>query len=233
MTAVEDPNLLRRIDLFKGLGLAQLAQLNRLLQRLDLPAGDRFLATEQPGETVFVILEGTVKIYVEPPRGREVFLAFLGPGDTVGEMSLLEAGARSANAATTEPSCLLLMDRATFHSCLQRMPPLSYNLVRLLASRLRLANEQIQALSLPDLHTRMARQLLALVDRYGAPGREGSVRIPLRLTDADLAAMASVALEQVEPVLEGWIAGGVIARTGSRIEVRDRQMLLAEGKPAG
>src|SRR6476660_7077577 len=101
MTAVEDPNLLRQIRLFQGLGLVQLAQLNRLLQNVDLPAGERFLAAEQPGEVVYVILSGTIKVYVEPPDGSEVVLAFLGPGDTVGEMSLLESDCLLKDTATT------------------------------------------------------------------------------------------------------------------------------------
>jgi CRP/FNR family cyclic AMP-dependent transcriptional regulator len=222
MTAVEDPNLLRQIRLFHGLGLVQLAQLNRLLQRSDLPAGSRFLAAEQPGEEVYVILDGTVKVYVESPDGREVVLAYLGPGDTVGEMSLVESGGRSASAVTTEPSRLLFMDRATFHSCLQRMPPLSYNLVRLLATRLRFANEQIQALSLSDLRCRVARQLSALADLYAEAGREGTVRIPLRLTAADLGAIAGAPAAEVEPLLREWEERGCITRIRSRIEVGDR-----------
>jgi CRP/FNR family cyclic AMP-dependent transcriptional regulator len=228
MTAVDDPNLLRQIGLFQGLGLAQLAQLNRLLQSADLPAGKRFLAADQPGEAVYVILTGTVKVFVEQPDGREVVLAFLGPGDTVGEMSLVESDGRSASAMATEPSRLLFMDRATFHSCLQRFPPLSYNLVRLLASRLRFANEQIQARSVADLQGRVARQLLALADRYGAPGGEGSVRIPLRLDAAALAEIAGAPEEQVEPVLRELEEAGCITRTESHVEIRDRQELARQ-----
>jgi CRP/FNR family cyclic AMP-dependent transcriptional regulator len=230
MTAVEDPNLLRQIRLFQGLGLVQLAQLNRLLQNVDLPAGERFLAAEQPGEVVYVILSGTIKVYVEPPDGSEVVLAFLGPGDTVGEMSLLESDGRSASAMTTEPSRLLRMDRATFHSCLQRMPPLSYNLVRLLASRLRFANEQIQALRMPDLDRRLARQLCALADRYGCPGGEGSVRIPLHLDGAALSGMAAAGAGEVEAVLQDFAAAGYLVRAGSRIEVRNRQELTRRAR---
>jgi len=231
MTAVEDPNLLRQVRLFQGLGLVQLAQLNRLLQSLDLPAGSRFLAAEQLGETVYVILAGTVKIYVQPQEEREVVLAFLGPGDTVGEMSLVESGSRSASAVTTEPTRLLLLDRATFHSCLQRMPPLSYNLVRLLASRLRFANEQIQALNLPDLRCRVARQLCALVDLYSDAGREGSVRIPLRLTTGDLGGLAGARAEEVEPILRELEERGCLTRAGGRLEIRDRFELARHCRP--
>lgn len=231
MTAVEDPNLLRQIRLFQGLGLVQLAQLNRLLQNVDLPAGERLLTAEQPGEAVYVILSGTIQVFVEPPDGSEVVLAFLGPGDTVGEMSLLESDGRSASAMATEPSRLLLMDRATFHSCLQRMPPLSYNLVRLLASRLRFANEQIQALRIPDLGRRLCRQLCALADRYGCPGGEGSVRIPLFLDGAALSRMAAAGVDEAARVLRDLETAGCLAWNGSRIEIRNRQELARRALP--
>ena len=123
-----------------------------------------------------MLLSGTVKIYVTRADGREVILAFLGPGDTVGEMSLVDSAGRSANVVTTEPSRLLWMDRATFQTCLRTLTPLANNLVRLLAHRLRFANEQIQALCTLDVPGRVARQILAMADRYGSleDGRRGA-----------------------------------------------------------
>ncbi len=97
-----------------------------------IPAGTHFITADQPGEVVYVILEGTVKIYVTREDGREVILAFLGRGDTVGEMSLIDSAGRSANVVTTERSRLLWMDRATFQTCLRTLTPLANNLVRLL-----------------------------------------------------------------------------------------------------
>src|SRR4029079_10161707 len=84
MIAVEDPTLLGELELFQGLAPAELAELNRLLRGSTVQAGTHFITAEQPGEVVYVLLEGTVKIYVTRRDGREVILAFLGPGDTVG-----------------------------------------------------------------------------------------------------------------------------------------------------
>ena len=58
----------------------------------------------QPGELVYVLLDGTVKIYVDQIDGSEVILAFLGPGDTFGEMSMVDSAGRSANVVTLEKS---------------------------------------------------------------------------------------------------------------------------------
>jgi CRP/FNR family cyclic AMP-dependent transcriptional regulator len=239
MGAVADPTQLRELELFQGLSADHLAQLNQLLRASNQPAGTHFITAEQPGEVVYVLLEGTVKIYVSRADGREVILAFLGPGDTVGEMSLVDSAGRSANVVTTEPSRLLWMDRASFQSCLRSMAPLANNLVRLLSQRLRFANEQIQALCTLDVPGRVARQILALADRYGrvpagavrpatgaaaAPG--GEVRIQLRLTQSDLGEVVGASRERVnQAIVEFKQLGYIAVDSDHRIHVRNRQAL--------
>ena len=226
MIAVEDPTVLGELELFQGLAPAELAELNRLLRSSTVQAGTHFITAEQPGEVVYVLLEGTVKIYVNRCDGREVILAFLGPGDTVGEMSLADSAGRSANVVTTERSRLLWMDRATFQSCLRTMAPLANNLVRLLSHRLRFANEQIQALCTLDVPGRVARQILALADRYGSPEAGGEVWIPLRLTQSDLGEIVGASRERVNQVIVEFKQRGLISVDPvHRIHVHNRQEL--------
>ncbi len=223
MPAVENPRSLGELDLFQGLAPEQLAELNGLLRSQTVQAGTHFITAEQPGEVVYVLLEGTVKIYVTRVDGREVILAFLGPGDTVGEMSLVDSAGRSANVVTTEPSRLLWMDRATFQACLRTLTPLANNLVRLLAHRLRFANEQIQALCTLDVSGRVARQILAMADRYGSRQADGDVRIPLRLTQSDLAEIVGASRERVNQVIVDFKHRGFISvDPDHRIRVHDR-----------
>jgi CRP/FNR family cyclic AMP-dependent transcriptional regulator len=209
--AVIDPGRLGALELFQGLSAAELARINGLLRSQAVPAGAHFITAEQPGEVVYVLLSGTVKIYVTRADGREVILAFLGPGDTVGEMSLVDSAGRSANVVTTEPSRLLSMDRAAFQTCLRTITPLANNLVRLLANRLRFANEQIQALCTLDVSGRVARQILALADRYGSRETGGEVRIPIRLTQSDLAEIVGASRERVNQVIVELKTQGAIA----------------------
>jgi CRP/FNR family cyclic AMP-dependent transcriptional regulator len=210
MGAVQDSNRLGDLELFQGLKAEELAELNGLLHSQTVQAGAHFITAEQPGEVVYVLLSGTVKIYVTRADGREVILAFLGPGDTVGEMSLVDSAGRSANVVTTEPSRLLWMDRATFQTCLRTLTPLANNLVRLLAHRLRFANEQIQALCTLDVPGRVARQILAMADRYGSL-EGGEVRIPIRLTQSDLAEIVGASRERVNQVIGELKQRGAIA----------------------
>ena len=87
VTAVSDPNQLGEIPLFDGIPADRLKRLNEVMHRKTVPAGTNMITAEQPGEVVYVLLDGTVKILIEQMDGREVILAFLGAGDTV----LLEA----------------------------------------------------------------------------------------------------------------------------------------------
>ncbi|HPK66907.1 MAG TPA: cyclic nucleotide-binding domain-containing protein, partial [Thermoanaerobaculia bacterium] len=83
---VKDPSSLGEFALFRGLAPADLQRINERLHRRVVPAGTNLIIADQPGEVVYLLVEGTVKILVEQPAAREVILAFLGHGDTVGEM---------------------------------------------------------------------------------------------------------------------------------------------------
>jgi len=201
MAAVSDPGTLGELPLFRGLPLEQLAQLNHLLRRKTFPAGAEIITAEQPGEVGYIIVSGTVKIHVEQAEGSDVILAILGAGEIVGEMSLVERMGHSATVVTLEDAMLLWMDRTAFEECLRTMPGMTYNLVRVLARRLRLADAHIQSLAALDVFGRVARQLLAFAQEYGVPAPNGAILIPLRLTQSDLASLVGASRVRVNQVL--------------------------------
>ena len=197
MPALKDPQALAEIPLFRGLPIEELERLNGQLYRKRFPSGASIMTAEQPGEAIYILLEGTVKIYVDKADGTEVILALLGAGDTIGEMSLVDSAGHSASVITMEKSIFLWLDRRSFHNCLDTVPGLTRNLVRLLSGRLRLANEQVLALSTLDVTGRVARQILAFAERYGMEDAGGDVGIPLRLTQTDLAGLVGASRERV------------------------------------
>lgn len=226
MPALSDPNALAEIALFRGLPPERLRRLNDQLHKKSVPAGTNMITAEQPGEVVYVLLEGTVKILIEQMDGREVILAFLGAGDTVGEMSLVDSAGRSANVMTMEKCTFLWMDRNTFHDLLKNVPEFTQNLVRMLSSRLRMANEQIQSLSSLDVAGRLARQILAFAERYGQEEPGQGVRIPLRLTQSDLAELVGASRERVNQVMVDFRQKGYLAvDSAHRILVHKAQEL--------
>jgi CRP/FNR family cyclic AMP-dependent transcriptional regulator len=219
---------LGQYEIFRGVPRDALGHLAARLRRRTVAPGTNLIIAEQPGEVVYVLVEGTIKILVEQLDGREVILAVLGPGDTVGEMSLVDSAGRSANVMTLERCTFLCLDKSTFQEALGSVPEFTRNLVRLLASRLRLANAQIQALSTLDVAGRLARQLLAFAERYGrtADGAPGGVRIGLRLTQADLADLVGASRERVNQVMRELRERGLISvDRARRIQVHEREAL--------
>ena len=201
MPALDSAEDLSIVELFKGLSEGQLAKVASLLHRKTFHPGSNLMMAQQTGEVVYIILSGSVKICLDREDGTEVIIAILGPGDTVGEMSLIDNTNRCANVMTLEDSMLLWMDKGAFQECLRTMQPMSFNLFRILAQRLRLANEQIQALAAMELESRVARQLLAFALRYGKKSPHGEVAIPLRLTQSDLAALVGASRERINQVM--------------------------------
>jgi CRP/FNR family cyclic AMP-dependent transcriptional regulator len=228
MPAVEDLSILSTIPLFEGVAHSDLEQLNQLLHKKAFATGTNVITVADRTELVFILLDGTVKIYVDQIDGSEVILAFLGPGDTFGEMAMVGSAGRSANVVTLERCSTLAMDKSSFHRCLKEMNELSYNLVSLTARRLRLANEQIQALSTLDVRGRVARQIVAFGQQYGEPIEPKGVRIPLRLTQTDVASLVGASRERVNQVIVDFKESGFISVDPThRISVHDQDALIA------
>jgi CRP/FNR family cyclic AMP-dependent transcriptional regulator len=197
----QSETVLKGITLFRGLSSEHLFSLGNLLHTQRFLAGSTIMSAEQVGEVVYLIIDGTVKIHVANDDGSYVVISILGPGDIVGEMSLIDNTRRCASVVTLETSNMLWMDRTAFRRCLRTMPILSYNVACILAARLRLANEHIQALAACEVESRVARQLLAFAARYGRATPGGGVLIPIRLTQTDIASMVGASRESVNKIM--------------------------------
>jgi CRP/FNR family cyclic AMP-dependent transcriptional regulator len=198
--AILDPTNLRRVALFRDMALPQLAVLNGLMRRHVLPAGSRILMTEQLEDTAYVIQMGVVKVVVEQADGSELILAILGPGDVIWALTIGESPNGAHSILPLDETNLFWIDREAFERCLQTMPALSANLSKVLARRVRLANDRIEALAGMDVRSRLVRHLLLLAREYGKPTEDGTgscVQIPLRLTQGDLARLVGASRVRV------------------------------------
>jgi CRP/FNR family transcriptional regulator, cyclic AMP receptor protein len=223
MTGVANPSDLGKLELFGGLSASELTRVNDLLGHTTFPTGAMIMTATQPGEMAYIIIDGTLKVSTLEAGGRELTLALLGPGEIVGELALADRSGRSADVTTLEPSTLVWIDRGSFEGLRRDIPAITENLLRLLARRLRLANAQLQAMATLDVHGRVARQLLALADALGEELLDGGVRIPLRITQSDLASLVGATRVRVNEVLVGFTRRNSIAVDGKhRITIRDR-----------
>ena len=219
-------SLLAGIGLFQGLTPDQLARVGRSVRRRAFSKGTNIFTSEQPGESLYFILNGKVKVYIEQRDGTEVTLSILGRGDTFGEMSLFDESGRSASVVTIEDVVLLWMDRQAFQDCLAEVPPLWRNLVRILSARVRVADEHIQALARLDVYGRVARQLLSFAERYGQPASNGTILIPLQLSQGDIADLVGASRKRVNQVIVAFKSQGLIAMDDdSKFQILDRETL--------
>src|SRR5215208_1215725 len=217
-------NLLADIGLFTGLTPAQLDWIAQRAHRRVFEAGRNLMTIEQPGEAVYIILHGTVKIHVEQNE-RDVILSILGAGDLLGEMSLIDSVGRSASAVTLEDSLLLWMDKVTFNSMLDNFPAVARNLVKILSARVRLSDQLIQALATLDVNGRVARQLLAFAEKYGG-AKDGATQIRIDLTQGDIADLVGASRKRVNQTMVLLKERGLIdTDTDGRIAIKDGEGL--------
>jgi CRP/FNR family cyclic AMP-dependent transcriptional regulator len=202
-------NLLEGIELFQGLTAEQLDSVARRTYRQTFPAGTNVITADQPGEAVYVVSRGTVKIHIEQAGGRDVILSILGRGDVLGEMSLIDSVGRSANVTTLEDSLMLWMGKETFQDLLDNYSCIARNLVQILSARIRLSDQLIQALATLDVYGRVARQLLAFADKYGTTANDG-LQISITFTQGDMADLVGASRKRVNQVMVSFKEQGLI-----------------------
>jgi len=159
---------------------------------------------------VVLLRSGRVKVTSTTPAGREVVLAFRGPGELVGELGAIDDEPRSATIVAVDPVEALTIPPRDFLAFLEEHPSASLALVRVLSQRLRDADaKRIEFAALNTLG-RVAHRLLELCDRFGDP-ENGSIRIALPLSQEELAGWTGSSLESVGRALQTmrelhWIA---------------------------
>jgi CRP/FNR family cyclic AMP-dependent transcriptional regulator len=225
---VPDAAALAETALFEGVTTEQLETIRHHFRSKTFAAGTNVVTAEQPGEVVFVILSGTVKVQVDQLDGSEVILAILGAGQSIGEMSVADKLGRSASVITLDESTLAWIGRATFATYQQLWPRLTQNLATILSNRLRAANAHIQALATQDVYGRIARELLSLAETYGKDNGKGGILIPMRLTQGDLASLVGASRVRVNQALVLFKERGYISVDAvHRITVHNEAALAA------
>jgi CRP/FNR family transcriptional regulator, cyclic AMP receptor protein len=226
-----ESRVLSEVALFRGLPTEQLSDIEARLRRKTFLAGANVITAEESDETVYVVLEGSVKVYVTRPDGSEVILAILGAGEIVGEMSIADSLGRSANVITLEETIFLLMDRGTFRASVEELPTMALNLADALSRRLRLANAHLRSVAAMDVQGRVAAQLLALAQEYCEPSSRNGTLIPLPLTQSDLAALVGASRVRVNQAIAFFKKRRYLSvGTDHRITVHDADALARRAR---
>lgn len=199
---------LREVPLLRMLDEADLAEIAELLIERKFPKGATILEEGVPGDYMYLIEQGQVKVTKISDDGREKVLETLSAGDFVGEMALLDEEPRSASVKTTRTCVLQALSRQDFLRLLKRNPEVSMTLIRVLSHRLREADEQIRALLFDRVESRV-RRLLSRLACDSAPD-DAARRLTPPLTHQSLAEQAGTSRETITRVIkqlkdEGWL----------------------------
>lgn len=223
---MQTTDFLATVSLFRGLDRSELAAFAAVTRERGYPRGSVIVFEDDPGDALFIVREGRVKVVLIGEDGREVILGILGVGDHFGELSLIDGQPRSAHVIAMEDSRLLVLRREDFRLRVQESPRVGWALMQELSIRLRRADQQIGSLVLLDVNGRIARLLLARLsaDETAAKGK--------RLTHQQIAQMVGASRETVSRAMKDFQERGWITAERRQIVVTDRAALerLAAGR---
>jgi CRP/FNR family cyclic AMP-dependent transcriptional regulator len=214
--------VLARTELFQGIAEVTQRRIAEHVAERVVARGQCVFVQDEPGDRMYVLAEGAVKLFVASRSGGIVELVRHRPPATFGEVALLDGGPRSASAEAVERSILLVVTRAELLRLLRAEDQVAEALLRTLGTIVRRTTRQVSDLAFLDLQGRVARQLLVLA------GDGGAARTPV--TQAELATMVSGARQTVNQALRSLESRGYIRADGRSFEILDRPRLerLAE-----
>lgn len=213
-------DVLRKVPLFASLTDADLHAFADLCRERSYPRGSVIVFEDDPGDAMYLVASGQVKVVLIAEDGREVILSVLGEGAVFGEMSVIDAEPRSAHVIAMEDSTLFVLRREDFQNRLRLSPEVGIALLKELSRRLRRADEKIANLVLLDVNGRVASLLLRMAEE------EGGDRITQRLTHHTIAQMIGSSRETVSRTMRALVDRGVLEVSRRQIILKDRPHLL-------
>lgn len=159
---------LARAGIFQGVDPSAAEALASSLESVDFPRSHVIFAEGEPGDRLYILQSGKVKLGRKSPDGRENLLAIMGPSDMFGEMSIFDPGPRTSTATTVTEVRALTMDRPALREWINKRPEIAEQLLRVLARRLRRTNNMLADLIFTDVPGRVAKALLQFAQRFGS-----------------------------------------------------------------
>ena len=178
-----------------------------------------------PGDALYVVRSGEVKVVLIGEDGREVLLNILGIGEHFGELSLIDGRPRSAHVVSTHASSLLILRRADFRRQVEQSPSVAWGLMIELSRRLRQADGTIGGLVLLDVPGRVAKVLL----EHATPGEPAT--LIKQLTHQTIGQMIGASRETVSRAMAEFQEKGMISVTRRLVTIVDRNALEARSRP--
>jgi CRP-like cAMP-binding protein len=219
-TAGDKTNVLRSHPLFRDLESDALDQLCRYARKRTFKRGATIFAKGDPGQSLFFIIGGTVKIGVSSADGRGAIFNMVDAGEMFGEIAVLDGLARTADAIANSDCELFVIDRRDFMSLLASQPALATKLIELLCVRLRWISDHVEQVIFPELSGKLAKALMRLIDRPGAASDR-----KIAITQQEIGEMLGMSRESVNKQLHEWAERKLVRLQRGSITVIDVESL--------
>jgi CRP/FNR family transcriptional regulator len=222
-------DVLAGVPLFAALDADNAELLANALTTRAVIRGHVVFSEGDPGDRLFIVLDGKVKISRAAADGRENLLAVLGPGEMFGELSLFDPGPRTATATAVTDCTLTSLDHDDLRPLLNDQPAVAVQLLQALAQRLRRTNEAMADLVFSDVPGRVAKALLDLAERFGDEEGDG-VRVRHDLTQEELAQLVGASRETVNKALSEFANRNWLRLEGRSVLLLDRERLALHAR---
>jgi CRP/FNR family cyclic AMP-dependent transcriptional regulator len=216
--AAEFAVILKMNPMFAELDADELARISSLCHTQHLGVGERLFQKGDPGDALFGVRRGQIRIETGASDGSRLTLNFMGPGDLFGEVAVLDGFSRTADATAGEPTELFVLRREDFLIHLEREPRVAIKIIALLCRRLRWQSERMEESVSQPLPVRLARRLVALAADFGAE---------VHISQQQLGVFVGAARESVNRQLQLWRKDGILDLQRGRILLLNMGRLTA------
>ena len=219
-------SVLRKHPIYSELEPEALEQLCRYAKHTSLKRGATICSKGDPGNSLFAVISGTVKISISSAEGRTAILNLIGPGELFGEIAVLAGEGRTADATANTNCEILVIDRRDFLPFVRSQPALAMKFIELLCARLRRTSEQVEQIILKDLPGRLASALLGLTAQRKLDRESRTIAI----TQQEISEMVGMTRESINKQLGVWATRHWVRLEHGAIVVLDANSLrkLAE-----
>lgn len=217
---------LRKIPLLADIGPEALGRLAEKVEMKEIRRRHVIYLPGDPGAAVYFVNGGRVKISKVTRDGKELTLAYRGPGEIFGETCLIEGGPREEMAEAMENALVTEIERGEFERLLGTHAVLGQRLVKILAARRRDVENKIENLIFKDVNSKLAELLLRLGNEYGVDDARGTL-LALKITHQEMANLIGSTRETVSLALAHFKKRGLIQTDGRKVIISDREGLRA------
>ena len=221
--------VLTRSGIFQGVDPEAAKSLAKDLDYIEIRKGDVLFNEGEPGDSLYIVLSGKIKVGRRAADGRQNLIAVMGPSDMVGELSLFDPGPRTATATALTDSRLARLRKQSLRPWLTNRPEIAEQLLWVLARRLRRTNDALADLIFTDVPGRVAKNLLQLAGKFGS--RDGGVlRVTHDLTQEELAQLVGASRETVNKALADFASRGWLRLDGKSVIIMDPERLARRAR---